>query len=89
MCGKYIESEDPTNDHRGYQHGYTLCECCGEEFQEFLSIARGEKQPQIQWHNRQWKRMWSSWLRYQHAINDFISSQEFGLLLEEFEEEGE
>jgi hypothetical protein len=82
MCGLQIdEGRSPTVPHPPI--GMMLCECCRDEFEDFLSSTRGKKRNDIFWHNQEWKKMWSAWLNYRKAINEFTDSPEFRLLLEE------
>jgi len=83
MCGLYLKPGDSTNHSHSTQSEYTFCENCKGEFEEFLAISRGEKQPHLFWHNEEWMNMWSTWLNHRKAINRFIDSPEFKLLLEE------
>ncbi len=85
MCGKYLESADSCNIPEETDNEYTFCDGCQEEFNDFLALCRGEKIPHVFWHNREWKKMWAAWLRYQRAINEFLDSREFDMLLEEID----
>ena len=85
MCGLYLKPVDST-DHSHTTHSeYTFCENCKEDFEEFSAITRGEKQPQLFWHNEEWMNMWSTWLNYRKAIKRFIDSPEFKLLVEDLD----
>lgn len=83
MCGRQAEREDASDHSRSKTLGLTLCKDCGEEFDEFLAISRGEKNPELFWHNQEWLNIWSAWLNYRKAITAFISSPEFKVLLDE------
>jgi len=86
MCGAQIENpESGCHAHPGFC-GLQFCECCKEEFQEFLSIAKGQREPTLFWHNEEWKVMWSAWLEYRKAMTAFLHSREFKLLLEEIDD---
>ena len=61
------------------------CLNCGQEFEDFLAIAKGEKRPDIFWHNKEWLTMWSAWLDYRESIGDFVDSAEFKRILEEID----
>ncbi|MFH0845649.1 MAG: hypothetical protein V1930_09225 [Pseudomonadota bacterium] len=80
MCGLLLKESDyskrPEPD-----PGLTFCESCGKEFEDFLSISRGES-PKDPWHNREWVTMWSAWLTYRKAITNFINSVEFKNVME-------
>jgi hypothetical protein len=80
MCGAQIDGPGTgCQVHSGLQ----FCDCCGEEFQEFLAIKKGQKEPHLFWHNQEWKEMWSTWLDYRRAMSAFLRSAEFRLLQEE------
>ena len=85
MCGQYLNETDPacSADSSGFE--YTFCDSCRGEFEDFMSVSRGEKHSGIFWHNREWEKMWLAWLDYQHAIAGFMDSPEFDLLLEELD----
>jgi hypothetical protein len=80
MCGTQIEG--PGTGCQGHS-GLQFCGSCGEEFQEFLAIEKGQKEPSLFWHNEEWKEMWSAWLDYRKAMSAFLRSDEFKLLQEE------
>lgn len=85
MCGIQIEGSHSGCHASGHQ-GLPFCECCKEEFEEFLAIKKGQKEPDLFWHNKEWKEMWSAWLEYRKAMSAFLRSAEFKLLLEELNE---
>lgn len=86
MCGTQIEGPG-SGCHGAGNSGLQFCESCREEFQEFLAIKKGQKEPTLFWHNKEWKEMWSAWLDYRKAMNAFLRSAEFKLLLEELNEQ--
>ena len=83
MCGRQAEREDASDHSRSKTLGLTLCKDCGAEFEEYLAISRGEKEPDLPWHNTQWLNIWSAWLNYRKAITAFIASPEFKVLVDE------
>lgn len=80
MCGSQI---DGSVSHVPGHLGLQFCQCCKEEFEEFLAIRKGQKESDLFWHNKEWREMWSSWLEYRKAMSAFLRSAEFKLLLEE------
>lgn len=85
MCGIQIEDFHSGCCAAGPQ-GLRFCECCREEFEEFLAVKNGKKTPDLFWHNNEWKEMWSAWLDYRKALTAFLRSAEFKLLMEELNE---
>jgi hypothetical protein len=85
MCGQYLDNADSSCNAGESDRGYTFCDPCREEYEDFLALSRGKGTPKVFWHNKEWKRMWSAWLRYRQAINDFFDSPEFDIMLEELE----
>jgi transcription elongation factor Elf1 len=83
MCGRQAEREDALDHSRSRTLGLTMCKDCGAEFEEFVAISRGEKNPELFWHNQEWLNIWSAWLNYRKAITAFIASPEFKVLLDE------
>ena len=63
--------------------GLSLCADCMAEFEEFVSMTKGEKAPEVFWHNHEWVEVWRAWLDYRKAISAFSASKEYKLLLEE------
>jgi len=85
MCGLHVTAADSPDQPPTSPDGLTFCESCGQEFDDFLAISRGEKRPDISWHNKEWFNMWSAWLEYRESINDFLNSNEFKHILEEID----
>jgi hypothetical protein len=83
MCGHYLKDSDATDGSSSTSLGFTLCECCKSEFEDFLAISREKRPANIYWHNKEWLKMWSAWLDYRQAIDGFVNSREFKSLLEE------
>lgn len=79
MCGTQVEGHGAGKS----QIGLTFCEECGLEFEEYQSVSRGRKKPDVFWHNAEWLNVWSSWLSYRRAVAAFTNSREFRLLMEE------
>jgi transcription elongation factor Elf1 len=77
MCGHHLKDA----------FAFAFCENCRDEFDDFLSISKGEKPPDVFWHNKEWIDMLSAWLNYRQAVNGFMNSPEFRLLLEELDPE--
>ena len=85
MCGQLTDVKDPASGAPSSPLGLKFCEDCQGEFEEFLSISSRGKRPKVFWHNKEWVHMWSAWLNYRRAMNGFLNSPEFKLLLEEFD----
>ena len=81
MCGMPVERSSAVKS----SPGLTFCEGCRQEFEVYQDISRGEKQPELFWHNREWQNVWSSWLGCRRAISEFIKSTGFKLLIEEMD----
>ena len=84
MCGLQVRETDSSYNSIS-SLGYTFCESCRGEFEDFLSISRGEKSPDLFWQNKEWISMWAAWLKYQETIAGFMNSSEFKLLLKELD----
>ena len=83
MCGIHLKRSDSLTNSTSPSFGFIFCEGCGEEFEDFSSISRGEKRSDVFWHNKEWMNMWSAWVNYHKAITGFIGSPEFKLLRDE------
>lgn len=82
MCGAQVtsgESAAPT------PFGLSFCGDCRAEFEEFVSVTKGRKPPEVFWHNQEWTEVWKAWLDFRKAISAFVASKEYNLLLEELE----
>jgi len=86
MCGLHLEGEGTSCPHALSFQDFNLCENCREEFEDFLKTRKGEKPPEVFWHNQEWLNLWSAWLNYQEAIKEFKKSQEFQQLITETED---
>jgi hypothetical protein len=83
MCGLYLKEEDSTKETPQTSLGLMLCASCRSEFDDFLSVSRGQQQSEVFWHNKEWVKMWSAWIEYRKAMTAFVGSPEFKLLMEE------
>lgn len=84
LCGQHVSESGCSTEGSSPAFGFVFCDGCGAEFEEFLAVSRGEKSPEVSWHNKQWVKMWSTWLDYRQSINGFVGSPEFKSLLDEF-----
>jgi hypothetical protein len=85
MCGHHLGDIDSSCPSPSSQSGFNLCECCQEEFNDFFEISRGRKGSDIFWHNKEWMKLWSTWLDYHRAIREFRNSTEFEQLTDEYD----
>ena len=83
MCGLHSRPQERPESSDSESLEFTLCESCRREYDEFISITRGEKKAEVFWHNREWLKMWSAWLSYRKSVDHFMDSSELKLLLEE------
>jgi len=82
MCGLHIKVTESHHDSDSpFEHSF--CDSCRGEFEDFLSVSKGEKHSDVFWHNDAWVHMWKAWVNYRKAITGFINSPEFKLLVEE------
>ncbi len=87
MCGVHLTAADTPCQASSSPDGLMFCESCGQEFDDFMAISKGEKRPEVFWHNAEWFNMWSAWLDYRESISDFVNSAEFKCILEEIDRE--
>jgi hypothetical protein len=86
MCGQHHahdESECPTDIHSSE---ITLCADCRTEYESYLKMKPEKQRGEFFWHNKEWVRMWSTWLEFQQAVKQFRGSPEYKNLLEEPDE---
>lgn len=84
VCGFQLPGKGEAG-HSSTFRGLIFCEGCRKEFEDFLSIRKGEKESDIFWHNKEWFNMWSAWLNYRKAMIAFMNSKEFKRVLEELD----
>jgi hypothetical protein len=85
MCGSHFDTPDLVCPSAPSYTDLILCESCRDEYNDFLEISKGNKNPEIFWHNKEWVRLWSAWLDYHKAIEKFRASKEFKQLIKESE----
>lgn len=76
----------------GYDHNsvksdfkmpYSFCDICGQEYLEYIEALKGKGDKENYWHNDAWLRVWSTWIEHKGAIDSYIRSKEFEMLLNE------
>jgi len=77
MCGYHARSADSPRQLILSPFGFSLCEICSAEFEDFLKIKQGKLEADVFWHNTEWLKLWSAWLDFQRTIMDFRNSSEF------------
>ena len=77
MCGYHAKSPDSPRQLILSPFGFSLCEICSAEFEDFLKIKKGKQKTDVLWHNQEWVKLWSAWLDFQRTIMDFRDSSEF------------
>ena len=82
-CGTQVKEDD-----RWKPSGlpYVLCSGCGEEYEAYVKLSRGEVASKCYWHNKEWMQVWSSWLKHQEALDQYRDSKEFLKLLNELDD---
>lgn len=83
MCGLHLERDESSASPLPSSAGLIFCESCRSEFDDFLSVSKGGERSEVFWHNKEWEKMWSSWIKYRKAMTAFVDSSEFKLLMEE------
>ncbi|UCE82337.1 MAG: hypothetical protein JSV47_11565 [Deltaproteobacteria bacterium] len=81
-CGTQIEE---TGEEKHSKLPYPLCSGCGEEYEVYLNLLRGELSAGRYWHNEEWMKLWHTWLQHQQALDHYRNSKEFIKLMHEFE----
>lgn len=87
MCGAQLQTTDTWRRPVLSAPGIIFCEGCRKEFDDYIAISRGEREPHVFWHNQAWLDMWTAWLRYKKTVSRFIDTPEFGFLMEELDAE--
>lgn len=76
MCGQHLGSPGDCPP-MAASDGFTLCEPCRMEYANYLSAREGGAERTFFWHNKEWVKLWSSWVEYQKSIREFRMSHEF------------
>jgi len=73
MCGHHVERSEAAVSHMA--NDFNLCGNCLAEFEDFLNISSNDNQKEeIFWHTGEWVELWSSWMTFQRALNNFKAS---------------
>ncbi len=80
MCGRQFREDERTPT--SAFGGYSLCDSCRSEFDDFIKISTKQETERMFWHKEAWLRLWSAWVDYQEALKKFRESSEFKQLLE-------
>jgi len=81
-CGTQIEDASET-EHSSLP--YPLCSGCRNEYELYLRLSREGSGAGRSWHNKEWMKVWRTWLQHQHALDQYRNSKEFIKLLHEFD----
>jgi hypothetical protein len=85
MCGYHLDTDGSSCPPVSATKDFNLCETCQAEFDDYLKMMGHETSSEIFWHNKEWMRLWSTWLEYQKAVLQFKKSREFRELIKEFD----
>lgn len=87
-CGTQItEQASAEMDARAHRIPYRFCESCMEEYGDYIRRLQGKGNPDCYWHNEQWLKLWRSWIDYQSAVDQYLKSKEFIVLLNALKQE--
>lgn len=84
MCGRRLN--EPAESRSQQSREFLLCKTCKAEFDDFLDIINGKKNPKLHWHNKEWLNLWSAWIDYRRALRAFRNSPEFVELMKAFQD---
>ena len=62
---------------------YRFCDACAEEYIDYIERHKGGGDLNTYWRNDAWIELWRSWIEYQSAIDRYMKSKEFLMLLQE------
>jgi hypothetical protein len=83
-CGVQFETHEM---YRRFKSPFRFCSGCQEEYDEFVRLKEKGGETPNYWHNKEWLRMWQTWLDYQQALKNYGDSPEFLELVREIEGE--
>jgi hypothetical protein len=75
MCGHHVERAQEKDRPPATELNFNLCSNCLSEFEDFLKASNKEIQKKdIFWHTEEWLELWSTWVTFQRALNNFKAS---------------
>ncbi len=86
MCGRYLREEELGVSECSRELEIALCPTCRGEFEDFKRISQNPGEPHLFWQKKAWLRVWQSWISFQKALKEFRESEEFKVLITEFDE---
>jgi len=84
-CAKCSVQFETQEMYQRFKGPYRLCASCQAEYEEFVRLRGTEEQSPCYWHNKEWLKVWQTWLDYQQAMKDYGESPEFIELVREVE----
>ena len=87
-CGAGIaqDASGRSKESETFKAPYNFCRGCLEEYVDYIDYLKGKSAPENYWHNDQWADLWKRWIEYQGALDSYLKSKEFKVLLLETRE---
>jgi hypothetical protein len=82
-CGSTLDTR-PDYSSPPNAASFNFCSDCKAEYTAYQRSKLNKENPDIPWHNEDWKEMWESWITYEKALRKFLKSKEVRELIKSF-----
>ena len=80
-CGSPAELPPPDKD--ALKIKFNFCRDCREEYLEYQRMQQSDEESGVPWRNREWMKMWKTWIEYQSTVRHFHQSKEVQEIFED------
>ena len=82
-CGVQIDMAHARTDEYTLRVPYRFCESCSSEYMDYIDRLKGKADPAGNWQNEDWMDIWKRWIDYQGAVDRYLKSKEYRLMVQE------
>ncbi len=68
---------------------YYFCRFCSDEYIDYIERLKGKGDKDCYWRNMNWLEKWRKWIDYQSAVDGYMRSREFKMLIKEMKDGGQ
>jgi hypothetical protein len=87
-CGVQIDLDSLTGN-RELRVPYYFCRFCSDEYIDYIERLKGGGDKDCYWRNMNWLEKWRKWIDYQSAVDGYMRSREFKMLIKEMKDGGQ
>ncbi len=88
-CGAQLDTGRQGNARRNPAPGktpYRFCQSCADDYRDYIAWGNGNGHSDYYWHTAAWADEWRLWIDHQKAVDRYLTSREFGRLLNEIKQ---